>query len=125
METQNLWPDFPVEAAKSPKAILREQAGYLMAKTNNILSAEIETLQSLKQLITHNFYVVAPAINNYRYQLLSVAHSVFFYPLTIAANGYVYEIENQEDFINKLSEVFNQPDTVQVISSLLAQSLAE
>ena len=125
METQNLWPDFAIEPTKSPKSILKEQAGYLMAKTNNVLSAEVETVQSPNGQIVHHFYLVAPALNNYRYRILSVIHELFFYPLDITGIDFVLKAENQEEFINSLSEVFNSPATVQVISSLLSQSLAE
>ena len=125
METQNLWPDFAVESLKSPKSILKEQAGFLMEKTNNILSAEVETVQSPRGGIVHNFYVVAPAMNNYRYKILSIMHSVIYYPLSIVWSDGEYEDTSQEEFIDSLSLIFNHQDTTRVISSLLSQSLAE
>ena len=124
METQNLWPDFAIAPAKSPKSILKEQAGYLMAKTNNVLSAEVETLQYSDQII-HDFYIVAPAINNYRYNLLRVVHKVFFYPLEISGHGDSCEARDEKEFISELSNMFNHPETKKIISSLLSQSLAE
>ena len=126
METQNLWPDFTIETTKSPKTILKEQAGHLMEKTNNVLSAEVDTSQS-KEKIFHNFYIVAPAINNYRYRVLLLTHEVFFYPLEIiwVEKAVQYGAKNQDEFLNILSEIFNAPETVRVISSLLSQSLAE
>ncbi|AUD04702.1 hypothetical protein [Spirosoma pollinicola] len=129
METKNLWPDFPVEVTKSPRAILKEQAGYLMAKTNNVLSADVETVQGNGQII-HQFFVVAPALNNYRYRIFTVSHEVLFYPLVVTWNevqGGLSEIkiENQQEFLSILSQIFKDTSTTRVISSLLSQSLAE
>lgn len=140
METQNLWPEFAIDKTKSPKAILKEQAGYLMVKTNNVLSAEVETIKSQRGIILHEFYIVAPAMNNYRYKLFAVKHEVIgYYPLTVETeldfrvdDEYSIpafqkhdEAKNEEEFIRLLSTVFNNPENTQIISSLLSQSLAE
>lgn len=139
METQNLWPDFAIDKTKSPKTILKEQAGYLMARTNNVLSAAVET-SHYKENISHEFYVVAPALNNYRYRLFSVSHEVVgYYPVTIMTEvelqgeheddiKIVYnpaKAKNEEEFMLLLSKVFKNPENVRIISSLLSQSLAE
>ena len=138
METQNLWPDFSIETTRSPKTILKEQAGYLMEKTNNVLSANIETVHSQGDII-HQFYVVAPAMNNYRYMLFSVKHKIVaYYPLNVltemivqedAEGTFSFEIpvgaKNEEEFIEILSRIFKDTDTMRVISSLLSQSLSE
>ncbi|QMW03046.1 hypothetical protein [Spirosoma foliorum] len=133
METQNLWPDFVIDKTKSPKAILKEQAGYLMVKTNNVLSAEIETTQEFGQIV-HHFYVVAPAINNYRYKLFSVSHKIVeYYPLTVMTDIELDDepFENhkvardEKELISLLSGIFNNSENTRIISSLLSQSLAE
>lgn len=139
METQNLWPDFAIEPLKSPRTILKEQAGYLMAKTNNVLSAAVET-NHYKERISHEFYVVAPALNNYRYRLFSVSHEIVgYYPITITSEIVLYgehdddteivynptKAKNEEEFMSLLSNVFKNPGNVRIISSLLSQSLAE
>lgn len=132
METQNLWPDFVIETIKSPKAILKEQAGYLIAKTNNVLSADVET-SHYKNDISHEFYVVAPALNNYRYRLFSVSHGIVnYYPLTVDWHNRMpwegesqFKAENQQGFLDILGIIFNAPDPVKIISSLMSQSLAE
>ncbi|MFD2571129.1 hypothetical protein ACFSUS_10820 [Spirosoma soli] len=127
METQNLWPDFAIETTKSPKAILKEQAGYLMAKTNNLLSADVQTGQNNQDSIVHDFYIVAPALNNYRFRVLTIVHEAIYYPLTVFWDKYNVDFtaENQEEFIELLRKIFKDPSTIQVISSLLSQSLAE
>lgn len=131
METQNLWPDFAINKIKSPKAILKEQAGHLMAQTNNVLSAEVRT-SHYNGNISHDFIVIAPAIDNYRYSLFSVKHAVTgYYPITINIDSddpaweYGIEAENEKEFVKLLSIVFNNPAIIQIVSSLLSQSLAE
>lgn len=131
METQNLWPDFTVEKTRTPRFILKEQAGYLMAKTKNVLSAEVRTRQEHGQM-EQNFYVVAPALNNYRYKLLSVVHDISYYPLTVSSQIYG-EFEGQmeitvggeDEFMKAIHTIFQHPDTARIISSLYSQSLEE
>lgn len=136
METQNLWPDFPTEEIKGPKAILKEQAIYLSAKTNKILSADVVTTQ-YKDSMIHSFYVVAPALGNYRYKLFSLEHGALYYPshLTWSRVGVEpgelgedfipREINNEEELVKYLQAVFYDSSTKKIISSLLSQSLAE
>jgi hypothetical protein len=135
MEMQNLWPDFAIEKTKSPKAILKEQAGYLMGKTNNVLSAEIETIHYQGDIgnIIHAFYVVAPEMNNYRYRLFGIKHKVIdYYPLVIDWEGWTLpwehgqngtkEVNNEKEFIDSLREIIQSPLTTRTISYLFAQS---
>lgn len=123
METQNLWPDFAIDPIKSPKAILKEQAGYLMSKTNNVLSAEVETGKNKHGSILHDFFIVAPAISNYRYKVLTVMHNVLYYPVTIFWNEIDFVVRDEDEFLRYLRHIFNDPDTIQVVSSLLSQSV--
>jgi hypothetical protein len=110
---------------------LKEQAGYLMAKTKNVLSAEVRTRQDKGQ-IEQNFYIVAPALNNYRYKLLSVIHDVLYYPLTVSSQIHgefegqmEITVESEDDFMKAIHTIFQHPDTARIISSLLSQSLEE
>lgn len=124
--TQNLWPDFVLEKTRSPKSILKEQAGYLMAKTNNILSAEVRTRQEQGRFY-QSFYVVAPALNNYRYELFSLIHPATLYPLTITDNEFPVpaSVDNEEQLLESIADIFKQPKTIRIISSLVSQSLEE
>lgn len=138
--TQNLWPDFVIEKTRSPKSILKEQAGYLMAKTNNVLLAEVRTKISEDSegiSICHDFVLIAPALGGYRYTLFEVFQGIIFYPLLIVFNEdetnmlhpknedetNMLHPENEEEFIEDIRKIFNHPDTVRIISSLLSQSL--
>jgi hypothetical protein len=140
METQNLWPaEFAVEKVRSPKTILKEQAGYLMEMTRNVLSADVHT-SNYKDTRIHSFVVVAPALNNYRYTLFSVSHGGLFYPSTIKFsedvdfndpgkeslyNGYDCIVDSEDELVTEMKKIFNTSHTVRIISSLISQSEAE
>lgn len=133
METQNLWPDFPTEEINGPKAILKEQAKYLSDKTNNVLSADIETTQYKGKMI-HDFYVVAPELHNYRYRLLRIEHAALNYPSTVIWDeeedyneqvGFVPTVNDEQELVEYLRRILNDSSTVKIVSSLLSQSLAE
>lgn len=130
METQNLWPDFDTEEIKGPKAILIEQAKYLAEKTNGLLSADVVT-NRFKGKFTHTLCIIAPLLDNYRYGLFSVEHEALYYPATVSWDvpsedrrlGKI--VNDSEELIERLRVIFNSPDTVKIISSLLSQSKAE
>lgn len=128
METQNLWPDFPTEEIKGPKLILKEQATYFTEKTNAVLSAEVITTQ-YKNTMIHSFYIVAPALGNYRYKLFSIEYdAAHYYPLRINWDDNIPPDEEYDDegaLLNQLKTIFTYPDTIKIISSLLSQSLEE
>ena len=130
METQNLWPDFPTREIRSPKAILNEQGQYLRERTNNILSASVVSSSVPNpERIQYNFFIVAPLLNGYRYNLLTISYDlVGSYPLYLS---WRYEgeskktIDNEDEFIKELGEIFNDQTTINIVSSLLSQSRSE
>ena len=126
METQNLWPDFIIEKIRNPKSILKEQAGFLMKKTNNLLSLEVATHANVDK-IYHSFIIVAPALNNYRFHLLNVTHAAeYYYPALIDIfDRNLIEAKDETHFIESIKQVFNDPKTIRVIENLLAQSLED
>jgi hypothetical protein len=68
-----------------PVTILRQQAPRLGEQTKNLVEGEVETTPTdLKRFQRHTFFLVAPALNFYRYPLLKVEHSATqLYPATI------------------------------------------
>ncbi|MEZ0486833.1 hypothetical protein [Fibrella aquatica] len=130
METQNLWPDFPVQESKGPKTILSEQARYLTEQTNNILSAAVTpSAVPNNERIQYTLFIIAPLLNDYRYKLLTISYDLAVnYPLYITwryEEDPKKEILSEEEFIKELRMIFNDPTTISVVSSLLAQSRTE
>jgi hypothetical protein len=105
---QDLWPDdIAVLDTKPPTTILKEQATLLGEKTKNIITAEVEQIDHMNIFLTHdengkdmgkdikikfgyNFYIVAPALGNYRYELFSLYYDIEMYPLYIFPDEDIY-----------------------------------
>jgi hypothetical protein len=106
-----------------PVAILRSQAALLASKTDGLVEAFV--LSGKRNADLHyQFYLRAPALDNYAYLLLTVVHPVHLYPVTLIAEttGEEYRADSQEQFVEKLRAILSSPETVKVVESLLAQS---
>ena len=81
----DLWPeDINIPDLIAPVTILKEQASLLGTKTNNVVKAEVTTSKprlSEEGKFYYVFYLVAPALNNYYYELFAITHGVELYPL--------------------------------------------
>ncbi|HWE96490.1 MAG TPA: hypothetical protein VG269_21185 [Tepidisphaeraceae bacterium] len=133
--TPDLWPmDFGPVDAHLPVVILREQAALLSKKTSGLVQAEVRTSSREHSALKiacdfeHRFYLIAPALDNYRYYLFMVGHGaadlypVHFYPRE--SEGEDVELRSEKEFLNKLAEVFSSDDTRRIIQTLIAQSQA-
>jgi hypothetical protein len=121
---KSLWPDFEDNSIETPKNILEEQGKFLSEQTKNILEVEISStpIEGEDNKIVHHFDIVAPALNNYKYRLLSITHSIEFYPLDVAYKGSYQRVLDEDQFVKKLSSIFNDESTIRIIKSLIAQS---
>ena len=129
MTTKNLWPEFQLEnVIRTPKAILNEQAEFLAKGTKNLLNGNITISSSRNGDIDYFFYIVAPNLGGYSYHLLRINHkTISMYPCVLfdSSNPKGYDIINEDDLLDKLSEIFNSPQTQKVITSLISQSIDE
>jgi hypothetical protein len=75
-----------------------------------------------KQMLYLQLVLVAPALDGYRYTLLTLVHDpVVAYPvLEDVPDG--AQLENEDELRKRLSEVFRSPETIKVIQTLMAQS---
>lgn len=132
----DLWPeDIQAVRVKAPVTILREQATLLGRRTKNIVTAEVVRRVSIETL-AYSFYIVGPAISNYRWQLLTIRHSGPLYPLTLelapgvlqelcddaAPHGVTATVSSRNEFLVELRKVFSANKTLRVIRSILALS---
>ncbi len=72
--------------------------------------------------ITHHFDILAPALNNYKYRLLSITHALDFYPLDVTYKGSYQRVRDEEQFVKRLHSIFNDEHSIRIIKSLIAQS---
>jgi len=80
-----------------------------------------------------DFYVTAPALNNYSVLVFQVFHDLGLYPLIIAnpleqvdskyndVRSREYEVEKSDTFENTFKQIFLSPSIKRVINGLLAQ----
>lgn len=133
----DLWPsDIEVSDLVSPASILREQATLLGMKTKNLVTGKVELASdSAEKKFKYVFYLVAPALKNYRYRLLSIEYPVDLYPVTIRFESKRPKVEDNldeesshlsakdyDDFIAKLGKVFSDERTKRVIRALISHS---
>lgn len=131
---RNLWPeDIAVSEVVAPVSILKDQASLLGERTKNLVEGRVTQRERFRKPdFVYDFYIVAPALNNYRYRLFSISHDVEFYPLAIDesgvfdADGRDFEVQasNEEEFLEALATIFSSERTKGIISSLIAQSRA-
>lgn len=125
---RNLWPDDVVETdVLTPHAIMNYQAGLLKEKTNGLLCAEVRTNIESDRM-RHTFEIVAPALDNYRYQLFVVSHAAdMVYPASVIADcldkpgGIWPQASTQDELLGLISLVLNSNDAKSVLHSLIAR----
>ncbi len=82
MNVPSLWPELQSHAQMTPLGILRTQARWLHKKTAGLLWGEIETEHKDGEF-WHRFFVIVPALGDYRHELFSMQQGFDYYPLTM------------------------------------------
>ncbi len=121
---RDLWPDaFDVRDLLTPVTILKQQAALLGPKTNNLVEAEVTSSADGPRFI-HKLVLVAPALDSYRYQLITISHTIELYPVNV-----VYHARNsgsvardQEELVEQLGSKLSDEKTTSLIRALIAQS---
>lgn len=158
----DLWPkEIEYTQIKAPVTILREQASLLGSKTKNIVMAEVGKAVTSSQIASENmvsiienafgrdtlkprnskerfayiFYLVAPALGNYQYELFTIINDIRLYPvLIILEDDILTEIapdkdknllaNSEDEFLEILGKIFQSQKTKRIIQSILAQSVS-
>jgi hypothetical protein len=155
---EDLWPadiESPPDQL-APITILKQQAAMLGRRTKNLLEAVVQTededlaaapfgdttvrlpLGDQPVRLRHTLFLVAPALNFYRYRLLEASHAaVNLYPVTIRAGWerhlptvveqmagapHTRSASNEAEFKEVLKDIFAHEETKRIIGSLIAQS---
>lgn len=132
-EIVDLWPEtIKFEKMITPVIILRQQASLLGKKTKNIVQAEVEKgTDDISGLFAYTLYIVAPALYNYRYKLLSISYSVHLYPVAISIEdeeimkiipSKFIHANSEDEFKEALKAIFHSNKVLRIISILLSQS---
>lgn len=112
--------DLAVEE-RTPVSILREQAALLGEKTQHMLRGEVVS-NAKGQSLKHRFFITVPALDDYRYELLWVEHSLDLYPINAWFNNSVSSIGSEESFVGWLREALSSEQTAKIVRTLLSQA---
>ena len=142
MNTESLWGELSlVEESNLPVTILKEQATVLGEATNKILLARVVTKEtgileirangpkggSTAPSLVHTLSIVAPALSNYTYGVLSVTHKLLpFYPLIVTklADKTHISCKDEAIYVAALKEILSSEQVHRIVAALLAQSKA-
>ena len=126
MKIPDLWPEDINDESNlvMPIQILREQAAALTQRTKGIIEGEVRSPKSSDDSFVHEFVLVAPTLDGYAHRLIVIIHTIAGYPVEVhsRALGKRRIVDSQDDFLGCLREIFNHPETKQIIQALIAQS---
>ena len=120
----DLWGNIDTEApSRTPVSILKEQATLLGRKTGNVLEARVETA-NLGEMFLHKLVLVAPALDNYTFELLKFYHPIQLYPVSPDSSAPMPRelLPDEESFVKWLGAKLSSAETHRVIANLLSQS---
>lgn len=132
-DIKNLWGILPMTSPiLAPVAILKRQGGFLAKATKGLLKVAtsvnedtpIYTDEERKPPLDQfrvTMYIVATALNNYRFCVLRVIHGIELYPARINAGKNWFECATQEDFENALEQVLQSDRVRTAIAGMMAQ----
>src|SRR5260221_6227988 len=143
----DLWPTAALKTdVLTPIAILRTQATRLSQKTQGLVVSEVTVTTGENDQVILGLEVIAPALNNYRYRLLSVQYGTGeIYPVRVSARVLritetvrsllPYQADQKiekpveqkmahsdNEFIRIVTEVLQAPETVALLQSLIVRS---
>lgn len=105
----------------TPVSILREQAALLGPKTNQLVKAEVSTRTEAEGALTHLFLLAVPTLDNYKFELFRVYHSMLLYPLLLTWGNAAHQLEDEKSFRDRLAVVLGSQTTKNTVNALLAQ----
>lgn len=127
MSNDNFWGDIPkAENIKTPRSILKEQISYLEQGTDGLLTGKLTVSTDDDGDIRTTMLIIAPALNNYSYEVTELFHSIALYPLHIhhPRNGWI-PCQNESEFKIALRDILQSETIKRIISGLLAQIKSE
>lgn len=103
-----------------PLSVLKEQADALTKKTQGKLEGHVRTVKDSQQ-IYHEFWIMAPSLDEYAYKLFYVKHGIELYPVWIHGPGLPEECGGGEQFQEGLRKILQSKKTLDLVNGLRAQ----
>ncbi len=121
-EIPNLWPEFVEAEIVTPLSILKAQAAALGDRTSNLLQGETVSRSTSRGGFEHKFYIYAPTLD-YRLEVFRIDHPLEFYPMKVSVwGGEFLDIQDEQQFLQWMKNIFSSERTKRAIQSLLAQT---
>jgi hypothetical protein len=126
----DFWPtNFPTVAGPSaPVGLLREQAIILAGKTGRRVEGVVRE-STVEGTVYYSLYLKAPALGDYMFKVLHIAHPVTQgplnpFPLTVedSFTGVPITVSNMEEFKSWLKSVLASEKVGTVIANLIRHS---
>jgi hypothetical protein len=138
----SLWPEQIKKDVLSPKAILNMQARAVSNLTGGILQGEVHEADEADDKVSLTFYLVVPALHDYRHQIMRIAHRKNLpYPAVVQAEifssinnlfrlflakgefpGTRNRADNDDELIEIVRSVLQSAEVVSVTQSLIARA---
>lgn len=134
----SLWPDQIKVDILPPLVVLKAQAAALGRLTQGIVDAQVTSVKHPTR-VEHRLDLVVPALDDIRHRILTISHSPDrLYPVTLDADCYRLDPDDPrsgdedfdarpvaatyDQFIDRLREVFQSPEVMSAVQSLIARS---
>ena len=134
---EDLWPsDLGLGTVVTPASILRTQAKLLGERTQGMLEGEVNTWTQGSD-VYHDLNVIVPALDNYKYRLLRVHHSMTLYPVFVDEEPAPYNslrartpleklgdrgLRDEDSLREWLRQTLAKQETTQILKNLYAQA---
>ncbi|HDR7661070.1 hypothetical protein [Bacillus toyonensis] len=136
--TKNYWGDLSnIEETRNPLDVLKEQSGYLLNATNNIIYSTVKQQSGVKSGVFDAefgtvFSIRSKKMERYSFEVFTLFHNVTFFPMyayideniaeTLNLGGNRVEIYDEVEFHQFLDDMLGNDHTKNVIASLYAMS---
>jgi len=117
-QQEDFWGEIEVGGTQTPSLILKQQAALLGEKTKHMLEAKVRARASDGDF-HYSFELVAPALDNYTYQLFQVRHGADLYPVFAELSPFEEKLMTENQFKDWVHNKLSSPDTKRIVANLL------
>ena len=115
-------------ARKKPESIFSTNSKRFNPNKSYLANDQIPGEKVISDTLKHNFYIKAPVLGGYRYNLFYAIHKLDdIYPVDIYSPVFPnnsLQVIDEKEFCQAVSDIFNSEKTKKIVQSLLAQSQA-
>lgn len=141
MSDRSLWGEIPSGTKiRTIRSILEKQGQILTESTNKVLRGHVGFFRSTgtQEYVfeTHEydfivrFYIVAPLLEDYQYEVLKVFHGVTLYPALVESEALPANFQsraqkkanNEEEFLSVVEVILTSETVRSIVGALLSQS---